>query len=140
MNQKVKKRNKFQSCIVEYIRRNRTDRKGKTQKRKEGVLFATSYNDKIAIGFSLTHRTLDKFDHIKGEKVPDFGVTVAQRRALRWMMTKRYSVISSEPNNIEDSLAVNIPPSIVPKLEKFIRRVEKYYKGQTIPDWAKNIQ
>lgn len=140
MNEKVKQRNKFGTALVEYIKRNRTDRKGKIHKRREGVLFANSFKDNIVIGFSLTHRTLDEFNKVKGKKMEDLGITIATTRAYKWA-EKSYGVIMREDfPTVNDPLIVNIPPSIVPNLERFIERAKKYYKGKQLPNWAKNIQ
>jgi len=115
--------------IVQYIKKERKSRSGKQvlSREKIGVMVAAPdvrNPKKVLIGFSLKHRN-DNFDYVDGKRVPRHGKSMAITRAERWAN-----------RGIED---VHVPDSIQDELKGFISRCAKYYKGTTLPEWAREI-
>lgn len=93
--------------LVEYVRKNNRE--------KKGVLLAVKHEDnKVVVGWSLCC-SLDGFNKY-------FGQEIAYERGC-----KRFY----DENHFEQ-----IPPSIMEKLDNFIDRCKKYFKGCEFPNWT----
>jgi len=147
---------------IEYIRKN--DRWSKEQNKyrskgeKRGVLYASIdpiNPNAVIVGFSLCNK-LDRFDYIKGNREPGFGMDLAAERAIKWANHTDFFVQNSfNEMEIEDSFngdieltmkenpdtkrVVEVPPSIIGRLEIFIERCKKYYKDKKFPEWVEKV-
>jgi hypothetical protein len=149
---------------IEYIRKNggqsvkqddgTTKRVSKGQ--KKGVLYCgIDENDpnSVNVGFSLCNK-IDRFDYINGKPVKGFGIKTAKERAEKWNLFTEFFVQKSWTeaqleNDDEDLLfiinpnpqqVVEIPPSIVAPLLRFIDRCKKYYKDKEFPEWVRKFE
>jgi hypothetical protein len=99
----------------------------KIKRKKRGVLLAyVDGGENVVIGFSLCHKTLDKFDYIQGTPEPGFGIAVAAERAKKW-------------KNVPKAGEVNIPHSLKYKLSNFVARCRNYYKDKELPAWTNHL-
>jgi len=145
-----------------------TVKRSKGQKR--GVMFCGIHPDdekSVIVGFSMCNK-MDTFDYVGSERKPGFGLEIAKERAFKWSDHTSYFVQKSwtreqieddecpllyfvNPNLLHEDdddfdkyntteLLVEIPPSIVKPLVKFIGRCKKYYKDKDFPEWANNLQ
>lgn len=108
----------LQNLIKEKIYKGKKSRSGKTfhEKKLAGCFVAGVIDGEIGIGFSLVHKN-DRYDVIKGKRMPGFGEKMAKGRALKSAQTGR----------------AEIPPSLMNKARKFVNRCERYYKGAFTP-------
>jgi hypothetical protein len=152
--------------IIEYLRRNgrkpQRDSEGKiivkgtgAGRKKKGVFYCTSDSetpDKVIIGFSLCN-DLDEWDHIDGQYEPGFGLELAARRSEKWGEYTGYFVQNSWTESMfedgEDLISyinpnpktvVEVPPSIIRPLKKFIKRCRRYYQDKDFPEWIEKIE
>lgn len=92
--------------------------KNKNNTKIVGVLYASSVNDDVIIGFSKCHTKFDKFNK-------SLSLDIAAGRALR----HRETLISD----------FNIPFDIRKDLFSFIKRCVRYYNDKNFPAWVMNI-
>ena len=110
------------------------------QRQKMGVMIAAidpTNNTKVIVGFSLTHKKWDDFDHLKFGfiKEKDFGKKIAYRRALKWK-DKDQSFIYSIKLETRSSAIVYIPQTVHESLACFVFGCYKYYKDKEFPQWV----
>jgi hypothetical protein len=125
---------KLEKPIVQKIMKyKRVSKSGKTkyEGRQIGVMvagFEPQDPNNVIIGVSLCHKR-DKFDHVPLEKTgefipcPGFGIKLAESYAVAWA----------------NAASVPIPFSTKKKLNKFLNRCQKYYKGKSLPTWVWNF-
>lgn len=135
---------------IEYLRR------GARQKgRKKGVLYCgidPKYPTNVVMGFSMCH-SIDRFDYVKKQRESGFGLRTATKRACKWRDHTDYFVqLSHTEGELElgDELfsfinpdvksVIEIPPSVIAPLKKFIERCRSYYKDKDFPTWIEKIQ
>lgn len=147
---------------IEYIRKNdrwsEKENKYRSKGEKRGVLYAgidPTNSNAVIVGFSLCSK-MDRFDYIKGNREPGFGQELAEERANKWANHTDYFVQNSfNEMEIEDSWSgqeflklkenpdtktvVEVPPSIIGRLEIFIERCKKYYKDKAFPEWVERV-
>ena len=138
----------MENQIIEYIRKNGKIGSGV----KKGVLYAgidPEFNDMIDIGFSMCSPE-DDFDVVAGKKRSGFGLEIAKERSIKWcscndyFIQLHYTEADLEDDDFEILRIVNpdpmgiveIPPSIVEHLKKFIERCKKYYSDKDFPVWT----
>ena len=136
---------------LEYIRKNNRS-KGK----KKGVLYCgidPEDVNNVIVGFSLCN-TVDRFDYIGGKPVKGFGLDTAKQRAEKWSLFTEYFVQKSwTEDEIDDEThallmiknpnpqqVVEIPPSVLAPLKRFIDRCRKYYKDKEFPEWVRKVE
>ena len=135
---------------IEYIRKN-----GRKKGRKKGVMWCGINPDdanKVMVGFSICN-SLDRFDWIDGNYCSGFGVDLAETRAEKWASYTDYFVQKSytEPMLFDDEknlvrfinpnpkTIVEVPPSILDRLNTFINRCKRYYKDKEFPLWTDKL-
>lgn len=136
---------------IQYIRKN-----GRKKGKKRGVMFCgvdSENSDSVVFGFSLCNTSCDRYDYVKGEREPGFGLDVAKIRAEKWKNhigffvqktytqeeirdTNRFSFFKN-PNPKE---IIEIPPSVYRQLVGFIQRCRRYYQDKDFPEWIENIE
>jgi len=115
--------------IIEYIKEGNKEKK---IYKKRGVLVSYAEQGKVLVGFSLCHKHYDRFDFIKGERIPNHGFNIALNRAEEWKDKSGFSIKGEKGY----THPVAIPQSIQKRLHKFIIRTSKYYKDKALPEWA----
>jgi len=151
--------------IIEYIRKSgrkpKRDDDGKiivkgngVGRQKKGVLYCginPENPDAVMIGFSMCNK-LDEFDYVNGQHEPGFGLDLAKQRAEKWSEFTGYFVQNSwTENEIEEEdligfinpdtkTVVEVPPSIIGPLKKFLQRCKRYYQDKDFPVWIEKIE
>lgn len=104
--------------ISQYIYKNRTDWSGKiVGKEKVGFLVAGKANlgpngeEILLVGYSVCYCG-DKYDVIKGRRVPGFGKDLARKRAIKFANSEK----------------IEVPIKIKKKFQLFMERCRIYYK------------
>lgn len=136
---------------IEYMRKNNRNR-GK----KKGVLYcgiSTIDSANVDVGFSVCN-TIDRFDYIDRKPCKGFGLDLAKQRAEKWSLFTEFFVQKSWTEdrimdeteelllfkNPNTQQVVEIPPSVVAPLKRFIERCRKYYKDREFPEWVRKIE
>jgi hypothetical protein len=152
--------------IIEYLRKSgrkpKRDDEGKiivkgsgVGRQKKGVFFCGNDPEdpnSVIVGFSLCNK-LDEFDYIDGQQEPGFGLDLAKSRAEKWADYTGYFVQNSwtedDFENGEDLIGfinpdtktiVEVPPSVIRPLTKFIKRCRRYYQDKDFPVWIEKIE
>lgn len=122
---KTQRRKRWDLIEIYKVKRNRKNEI--VTKQPKGVLVAgLTEDDRIAIGYSLCHKT-DRFDYIhKHIKTKGLGKKLAKERAIKWASRKKYI----EPPKV--------PVSIKNDILKFIDRCTKFYKMKKFVPWVEN--
>ena len=112
--------NPLQNQISQKIFKGKKSRSGKTYvagKRLAGHLVAGVIDGEIGVGFSYLHKK-DRHDIVDGVRKPGHGMNMAIGRAIKSRTTG----------------FLEVPPSLMPAMTKFVARCEKYYKNMNRPD------
>ncbi len=111
----------------------------KGRQKKKGVMVATVIDDTVAIGFTLCNLKLDRFNYVKENQEPVFGLEVALKRAAKWSGREDAVIGPAKLNDRPD--LVPIPHSIVENLNNFVKKCQRYkrYKDMKFPRWIENI-
>jgi len=101
------------SPIIQKIYKGKKSRSGKTflTKRLAGIIIAGVVDGEVGVGYSLLHNN-DRYDFVKGQRKPGFGKSLATDRAIKSLSSGK----------------LEVPPSIVPLMNKFLARCDVYYK------------
>jgi len=121
---------------IEYI----WDGEKKNGRKKRGVLVASVVYGKVLIGFSICHKTLDRFDYIDGKHKPGCGLEWAIARAEKWMDWKKSFIV--EPTKKKaGKKEVPIPSLMLDEIEDFIAKclLLKRYQNKEFPGWAMDL-
>jgi len=126
----------LETPTIEYI----WDGKKESGRKKRGVLIASVQYGHVLIGFSICHKTLDRFDYVDGIHKPGRGLECAIARSEKWADWKKAFVV--EPNRKKaGKKAVPIPSLMSTEIEEFIGKCTTLnrYKKKNFPEWAMDL-
>jgi len=139
-----------ESNRIEYIRKN-----GGNKGHKKGVLYCgvnPNNPQGVVVGFTLCNN-IDRFDYIGEKHMKGFGANTAKIRAEKWSEHTDYFIQNTFSEFMLDSdcpllaiinpdteKVVEIPPSVVGRMNTFLARCRRYYKDKVFPVWVQAFE